>query len=119
MKVNINGTEWSVRWYHERYSEPIERLFSDGKGHARSIPVRGGTVCRISAPNGNGHTAFFGYVWCSIKDKWDRQEGRKRSLKRALRKAALAKADRRSFWLAYDEEIGVIHRKHGVVAATL
>ena len=117
MKVEINGTEWTARWIHEKYETPVLRLFGNRKGHWHEVPVKAGTICKLSIPaKPAGTISFFGFSWCSAKDNFSKQEGRKRSLQRALSRAGFAKEERQKFWAAYDAEIGVVHRQHGLVA---
>ncbi len=68
---------------------------------------RGTQVClRV-----NTYYATICYAWCSHKDVYSANEGRKISLARALKIRVLSKEDRTRIWKEYDKVIGLKSKK--------
>jgi hypothetical protein len=77
MKVQINNTDYFVRWQHNLNNNPI------------------GTICRVECDN----QVFEDYSILSPKDKFNRNKGRKISLTRVIR--GFKKEERKLFWESY------------------
>lgn len=88
MLVEIDGDTYIVKWKH---IIPIDGW------------LRGRTDCEIKKVDST--EIRMGSAQCSIKDQYNKNEGRKVSLKRAIYHFEL-KEDRKKFWEAYAEMRG-------------
>lgn len=92
MKVNIESDTYKVRWRHQRVPDPLH--------------INGVTTCTIERVNGNNKykTVATGETYCSFKDAYNKNTGRKIALTRALQKlfpSITEKEIRRGFWREY------------------
>ena len=93
--------EFSVKFWHDRYPDPIKYRFSSNLVQAK-------TVCVIrDTPNGKPSDPL-GIAYCSVEDQFSYNEGRKRALERALETARFNKSTRTLFWKAYFKKRGKV-----------
>lgn len=86
MIVNLNGTQYSVRFRHTQ---------DESNRH---------TECKILQPiEGKEMPGFIsiGYARCHPKDNFSKETGRQLSLKKALDDGNFSKEDRTTFWSEY------------------
>ena len=91
--------EYKVRFHHKRY-EPAALPFVGSK-------VRGHTYCQIIRENLEV-PAVRGTTYCSAKDQFNYNTGRKIALSRALKAAGFDKPTRSLFWEAYFKKRGKV-----------
>jgi hypothetical protein len=93
--------EYIVRFQHIRYAEPLNLV----PANRPAIYIQATTICWIAF----GDTSkVIGVTYCSIKDQFSYNEGRKKALTRALTNAKFDKATRTRFWQAYFQKRGKV-----------
>jgi len=92
MKVMINNEECIVKWQHNSKKHFSTRLHKE---------IAGETECTIRCPKIN----LNGKAFCLMDDQYNKNIGRKRSMAKALE--VLDKSVRKTFWDAYQVEIGI------------
>lgn len=85
--IQKDNYTYIVRWSH--YSEGNNRICE----------------CKIFLKN-KKEMEDKGYAFCSLKDNYVKNIGRKISLAKALKKYGFIKNERKMFWEKYNEEIG-------------
>jgi len=93
----LNG--YKVNFHHEKFDVPFELPQNWG-----IISIKGTTACEI---RGNGK-AYRGTTFCSAKDMFNRNTGRKIALGRALKEAGFDRETRKQFWSEYFKVHGKI-----------
>jgi hypothetical protein len=92
MRVELSsGQVLQIDWEHAHFNPPTS---IDG------VLVQGSTTC-IVGPVEQPEQSVGAVAFCSIRDTFEKEKGRKVSLTRVLRKAGLPKADRERIWNAY------------------
>lgn len=121
MFFEANGKKFVISWKHVREMKTYPSVFTDGV-------IQAATRCSIFVLTDIGRGAVntpvaAGLAECSTLDQYDRDEGRKRSLTRALRKLYPTKdvidkpvrderrARRRHVWNIYHLTMGKYYRK--------
>jgi len=104
MLVEVGTVKYVVNWKHERefdrYALVQDAQVSGDAKLLRALELSTGrTICRIEKLGGTSEVEAT--VYCSKKDIFEKDEGRKRSLKRALALRGFMKQERTLFWDEY------------------
>lgn len=95
MKVTVDNKTYRVYWRH----------LAGLKGIHENVSFNGITECRVEPPDGASEAkVLLGEAFCSLKDRFNKEKGRKVSLSRAL--DVFPKDIRKKFWETYGKEIG-------------
>lgn len=95
MIVEVNNEKYYVRWSHRN---------PNGKGEPREIrkglsyPDRGASYCLITKNEPSGPIVGVGSALVFHKDNFDKETGRKETLKRALISSIFNRAEKELFW---------------------
>jgi len=87
-----------IRFHHEH--DPKTGAFLTHVAEDYRL-VNGVTVCKIFETYDGEEHSYMGWAECSVKDRYDKEIGRKVSLKRALFNAGFEYEDRKEIWGAY------------------
>ena len=92
MILKIEGVTYTVSWEHHRRQ-------ADWKKKDKEY-----TVCVIRE---NDMLLQSYTVPCSLQDQYDKEKGRKESLKHALAAGDFTREQRKMFWVAYHGQVGM------------
>jgi len=93
----LRVNDYEIRWNHKQFTDTSKKL----DGYAKEPPeYRGLTTCEVTNPAVE-NIQFGGRSTCGVNDNFSYNEGRKKSLKRAMLHAGIPKEDRRAIWEAY------------------
>ena len=106
MKVKIKQGTFLVRFEHtengKTYKHGDVEVIASIQ-HPLGLPVRAKTRCVIVEATPMKSVVGWGEAWCSVKDRFDKERGRKIALGRALKAGEFGKEEREKFWEAYFE----------------
>jgi hypothetical protein len=91
--------DYKIKWHHELHSDNAHKMDGD-----KTYPINGITQCRVCRETPDGKTVWFdieGIAVCSKHDNFCYDKGRRVSLARAFKRAAIPKKDRQMIWEAY------------------
>lgn len=91
MRVQLSHGTYQIDWEHAHFNPPVD---------LSGVLVQGSTTC-IVGPLEEGAGVVSAVAYCSVRDVFEKERGRKVSMTRALREAGLSKADRAKVWDAY------------------
>lgn len=102
MKVQIGEKAFCVGWRHIHESGAVI-----GAKSRKELPYRVLTLCFIRpVVEGLGNFSM-GEAFCSVRDIFTKDSGRKISLRKALVAGVFQREERTAFWKAYSAEIGL------------
>ena len=93
MLVRLNGSVYTMDFHHVRFDEP--------QCDTLGPPIKAQTFCFIGIHKPPCSSVASGVAECSVNDQFNKEEGRKWSLKRALQAGAFNKSERTTFWKTY------------------
>ena len=99
--------EVKVRFHHEH--DPQRPFIAHVGDNCRL--VNGITTCKIFESCEDAEETFTGWAECSTKDRYNKEVGRKVSLKRALWNAHFEYEERKKIWEAYFARLATPARK--------
>lgn len=97
MKFLLNGEKAELKFRHRKFSVPIavpSRMF----GKKRMRVVRAQTTVKL---RWGSHIRIHAYSWCSYRDRFDYEEGRRQALRHLMEDFFLPRVERTQIWSAY------------------
>ena len=105
MLVKVKGRDraMSIRWTHRHPEKDSDYLEFENIAIKKQSHIKGATRCTLAMldKEGNKEIVAITQAWCSVKDPYNKERGRKISLTRALNEAGLNKEERTQVWEAY------------------
>lgn len=95
--IKDGQVEWHLKWFHQ--PDRTETLISFQDGKKVETPVKGVTTCSVFMIDGSEPLEYLGQAYCSVKDEYNKEKGRKISLTKAVEN--LPKETRKIIWEGY------------------
>lgn len=96
MIVEVNSVKYYVRWSHRNPNSEDTKVREIRKG--LFYPDKGASYCLITKNEPSGPIVGVGAANVFCKDNFDKDTGRKETLKRALVSSIFNKAEKQLFW---------------------
>jgi len=108
MKVIIDNTTYIIGWAHIRPTKLRYNWKHHREEHIINDKKRSSTLCSIYKVEGSNRIPVIEKIAavCSQKDKFNKDEGRRLSLDRALDVCDFTRDQRREIWKRYDLMVG-------------